>query len=56
MGIVNMGVINISLDNNFDEDDLIAIIFVRLLAWHIIIEKRKILKKEGEPIFTEQCF
>ena len=32
MGIVNMGVINISLDNNFDEDDLIAIIFVRLLA------------------------
>ena len=46
MGIVNMGLINISLDNNFDEDDLIAIIFVRLLAWHIIIEKRKILKKE----------
>ena len=45
MGILNMGVKNINLDNNFDEDDPDTIIVIRLLAWHIKFEKRKALKK-----------
>ena len=36
---------NINLDGNFDEDDPGTIIHVRLLAWHIKIEKRKGLQK-----------
>ena len=35
---------NISLDNNFDEDDPDTIILIRILAWHIKLEKRKELK------------
>ena len=46
MGILNIDLNNISLDNNFDEDDPGTIIHVRLLAWHIKFEKRKALKKE----------
>ena len=45
MGIVNIDVNNINLDNNFDEDDPDTIILIRLLAWHIKFEKRKELKK-----------
>ena len=41
-----MGILNIDLDNNFDEDDPDAIILIRILAWHIKFEKRKSLKKE----------
>ena len=44
MGILNMGLNNINLDNNFGEDDPDTIIIV-LLAWHIKFEKRKALKK-----------
>ena len=36
---------NINLDNNFDEDYPDTIFLVRLLAWHIKVEKCKALKK-----------
>ena len=42
MGILNIDLNNINLDNNFDEDD--TIILIRLLAWHIEFEKLKELK------------
>ena len=45
MGILNIDLININLDENFDEDDPDTIIFIRLLAWHIKFEKRKAIKK-----------
>ena len=45
MGILNIDLNNINLDNNFDEDYLDTTILVRLLAWHIKCEKRKELKK-----------
>ena len=45
MGILNIGINNINLDNNFDEDDPDTIILIRLLAWHIKFERRKELKK-----------
>ena len=45
MGIHNIDLNNINLDNNFDEDDPDTIILIRLLAWHIKFEKRKELKK-----------
>ena len=32
MGILNIGLNNINLDNNFDEDNLYTIILIRLLA------------------------
>ena len=44
MGILNIGLNNINLENNFGEDDPDTIIIV-LLAWHIKFEKRKALKK-----------
>ena len=46
MGILNIDLININLDNNFDEDDPVTIIYVRLLAWHIKFQKHEALKKE----------
>ena len=46
MGILNIDLNNINVDNNLDEDDPDTIILVRLLAWHIKFEKRKALKKE----------
>ena len=45
MCILNIDLTNINLDNNFDKDDPDTITLVRLLAWHIKFEKRKILKK-----------
>ena len=36
----------IILDNNFDEDDPISIIHVRLLAWRSKFKKIKVLKKK----------
>ena len=45
MGILNIDLNNINLDNNFDEDGPETIILIRLLAWHIKFEKRKTLKK-----------
>ena len=46
MGIVNIDLNNINLDDNFDEEDTKNIILIRLLAWHINSEKPKELKKE----------
>ena len=45
MGILNIDLNNISLDNNFDEDDPDTIIVIRLLVWHVKFEKRKELKR-----------
>ena len=46
MGILNIDLNNINLDNNFDEDDPDTIILIRLLAWHIRFEKCKAFKKK----------
>ena len=46
MGILSVNLNDINLDNNFDEDDPDTIILIRLLAWHIRFEKRKVLKKK----------
>ena len=46
MGILNIDLNNISLDNNFDEEDSDTIILIRLLAGHVKFEKRKELKKD----------
>ena len=51
MGILNIDLNNINLDNNFDEDD--TIILIRLLAWHIEFEKLKELKKIYEKNFKK---
>ena len=45
MGILNIDLNNISLDNSFDEDDLGAIILIRILACYIKFKKRKELIK-----------
>ena len=45
MGILNIYLNNINLDNNFDEDDPETFILMRLLVWPIKFEKRKALKK-----------
>ena len=45
MGILNIDLNNINLDNNFDEDDPDTITLIRLLTWHIKLEKRKELKE-----------
>ena len=43
MGILNIDIYNINLDNNFDEDGPDTIIHIKHLAWHIKFEKRKAL-------------
>ena len=45
IGILNIDINNINLDNSFDEDDPDTIIIIRILAWHIKFKKRKALKK-----------
>ena len=45
MGIVNIDLNDINLDNDFDEDDPDNVILIRLLVWHIKFEKHKELKK-----------
>ena len=45
MGILNIDLGNINLDNNFDEEDPDTITLIRILAWHIKFEKRKAFKK-----------
>ena len=45
MGILDIDLNNISLDNDFDEDDPDIIIHVKILVWHIKFEKRKAPKK-----------
>ena len=46
IGILNIDLNNISLDDNFDEDDPDTVIHIRLLNLHIKFEKCKALKKE----------
>ena len=46
IGIFNVDLNNINLDNNFDEDHPNTITFIKLLAWHNKFEKRKAPKKE----------
>ena len=41
MGILNIDLDNISLDDNLDEDDPDTIILIRLLVWHIKFRKCK---------------
>ena len=43
MGIPNIDLNNINLDNNYAENDPDIIFLVRLLAWHIKFEKYKTL-------------
>ena len=45
MGIVNIDLNDINLDNDFDEDDPDNVILIRFLVWHIKFEKHKELKK-----------
>ena len=47
MGILNIDLNNINLDNNFDEDDSDNIILIRIFAWHVKFEKIKALKKRS---------
>ena len=45
MGILNVNLVNINLDNNFDEDDPDSIILIRHLVLHSKFKTRKALKK-----------
>ena len=45
IGILNIDINNINLDNIFNEDDPDTIIIIRLLACHIKFDKGKALKK-----------
>ena len=45
MGILNIDINNINLDDKFDKDDLEIIILITLLAWHVKSRKHKELKK-----------
>ena len=45
MGILNIDLNDINLDNNFDEEDPDTIILIKLLAWDIWSKKHKALKK-----------
>ena len=46
MGILNIDLNNINLDDKFNEDNPDTIILIRILAWHNKFRKRKELKKE----------
>ena len=46
MGILNIDLNDINLDKNFNKDYPDSIILIRLLAGHIKLAKRKVLKKE----------
>ena len=41
MGILNVNLDNINLDDNFDEDDPDTIVVIRLLTWHSKFERHK---------------
>ena len=45
MGIFNIDPNNINLDNNFDEDNLNTVIFIKLLACILNLKSEKHLKK-----------
>ena len=53
MGILNIDVNNINLENNFDEDNPDTIVPIRLLAWHNKFEKRKELEKNISEEFKK---
>ena len=44
MGILNINLNNVSLGDNFDEDDPNTIILIKRLAWHMKFEKRSYVK------------
>ena len=44
MGILNINLNNISLGDNFDEDDPNTTILIKRLAWHMKFEKRSYVK------------
>ena len=47
MGILNIDVTNINLDDtSYEEDDPDTIILIRLLDWHNKFERRKVLRKK----------
>ena len=46
MGIVNIDLNNINLDDSFDQEDPNTIILIRLSAWHTKFEKCEEIKKE----------
>ena len=46
MGILNIDLNNINLDNNFDKDDPDPIILIKILTRHIKFEIRKAITKE----------
>ena len=49
MGTLNIDLNNINFDDtNYDENDPVTIILIRLLAWHIKFKKRKELKKKDK--------
>ena len=50
MGILNIDLNNINLDNKFDEDDPDTIILIRFLAWCIKFEKRNDIKIISEEL------
>ena len=41
MGILNIDLDNINLDNNFHKHDSGTNILIKILSWHIKFEKRK---------------
>ena len=46
MSILSVNINNINLDDsNYEEDDTDTIVIIRLLSWHIKLEKRKAPKK-----------
>ena len=45
VGILNIDINEINLENNFDEDEAGTIILIRLLAWHIKLKHSKSLTK-----------
>ena len=45
IGVLNINLNNINLDNSFDEDDCNTIILTRLLASHNKFQYRKALKE-----------
>ena len=44
MGILNINLNNVSLGDNFDEDDPNTTILIKRLAWHMKFEKRSYVK------------
>ena len=54
MGILSVNVNSIDLDNNFDEDNPVTTILIRLLAWRSNFKKRQsTLKKMSEELMPK---